>query len=117
MPFAPRPLPDAADLWDRYSYNPLTGELFSLKHPKRKSFGYKDKLGYLSTVIRWHGKSQNVMIHRVVWKWITGKEPGMTIDHINRVRHDNRFWNMRIADMVMQRNNRNDSRKAKVASA
>ena len=109
MPFEPKALPPAADLWERYSYNPLTGELFSLKHPKRKAFGYKDKNGYLQSVIRWHGSKQNVMIHRVIWKWVHGLEPGVTIDHINRQRSDNRFWNLRIADWVTQMNNRADN--------
>ena len=63
----------------------------------------------MATVVRWHGHAQNVMIHRLVWKWVTGEEPGVTIDHINRQRSDNRFWNLRIADWVTQMNNRADN--------
>lgn len=106
MPIKPKALPPAADLWERYAYNPLTGTLHSLRHPKRKGFGYKDKSGYLNTVIDWHGTRQNVMIHRLVWKWVTGEEPGDTIDHIDRDRSNNRFWNLRIADWSIQMRNR-----------
>ena len=109
MPFKPRQLPDAADLWERYAYNPLTGEVFSRLHPKRKALGYRSRLGYMQTVIRWHGEVQNVFMHRLVWKWVHGTEPGETIDHINRIRWDNRAWNLRIADMFLQRSNRSDS--------
>lgn len=117
MPFKPRQLPDAADLWERYAYNPLTGQVFSRLHPKRKALGYCSRLGYMQTVIRWHGEVQNVFIHRLVWKWVHGSEPGETIDHINRVRSDNRAWNLRIADMFVQRSNRRDSAKARTVSA
>lgn len=109
MPFKPRQLPNAADLWERYAYNPLTGEVFSRLHPKRKALGYPSRLGYMQTVIRWHGEVQNVFMHRLVWKWVHGTEPGETIDHINRIRTDNRAWNLRIADMFTQRANRSDS--------
>ena len=106
MPFQPKPLPPAADLWERYSYNPLTGTLHSLKHPKRKSFGYADRSGYLNTIIRWHGKQQNVMIHRLIYKWVTGEEPGETIDHIDRNKQNNCIWNLRVADWSTQMQNR-----------
>lgn len=106
MPFKPNPLPPAAELWARYSYNPLTGTLHSLKHPKRRSFGYLDKSGYLNTVIGWHGKRQNVMIHRLVYKWVTGEEPGETIDHIDRNKQNNCIWNLRVADWSTQMQNR-----------
>ena len=106
MPFEPKPLPSAADIWERYSYDPLTGELHSRRHPKRKGFGYKDRSGYMATVVRWHGHTQNVMIHRLVWKWVTGEEPGETIDHIDRNRSNNRFWNLRVASWSTQMQNR-----------
>jgi len=35
---------------------------------------------------------------RIVWKWVTGKEPERLIDHINRDRTDDRFWNLREVD-------------------
>ena len=107
MPLQAKPLPPAADLWERYSYNPLTGELFSRLHPRRKALGAYDKAGYLQSKIEWHGgRSINVMMHRLIWKWCHGSEPGMTIDHKDHNRSNNRIWNLRIADMVAQRRNR-----------
>lgn len=110
MPFKPTQLPPAADIWERYAYNPLTGQLFSRLHPRRKALGAYDKAGYLQSKIEWHGgPTINVMMHRLIWKWCHGSEPGMTIDHKDRIRDNNRIWNLRVADMVMQRNNRRDS--------
>ena len=107
MPLKAKPLPPAADLWDRYSYNPLTGELFSRLHPRRKALGGYDRAGYLQTKIEWYGeRTLNVLIHRVIWKWCSGSDPADTIDHIDQNRDNNRIQNLRIADMTTQRRNR-----------
>ena len=45
-------------------------------------------------------------IHRIIWKWVTGEEPGYTIDHINRIPSDNRIRNLRVADWSTQMLNR-----------
>ena len=104
MPFKPKALPPVADLWERYSYNPLTGELFSLRRPSLPAVGRPDKSGYL--VINMRGVPGKTSLHRLIYKWVHGTEPGETIDHINRVRDDNRFWNLREADWATQLENR-----------
>ncbi len=38
------------------------------------------------------------MNHRIIWKMMTGEEPISEIDHINNVRSDNRWCNLRLAD-------------------
>ena len=107
MPLQAKPLPPAADLWERYSYNPLTGELFSRRHPKRKALGTSHRrAGHLETRLLWCEPQQCAQIHRIIWKWVTGEEPGYTIDHVNRVPWDNRIWNLRVADWSTQMKNR-----------
>jgi HNH endonuclease len=39
----------------------------------------------------------NYSAHRLIWLWMTGEWPHEEIDHVNRIRHDNRFCNLREA--------------------
>lgn len=48
---------------------------------------------------------RQVFAHRVAWKWMTGEDPDQ-IDHINGVRNDNRFVNLRAADNMINSRNR-----------
>lgn len=106
MPIKARPLPPAADLWERFSYNPLTGELFGRKDPN-KPLGCKSPHGYLLIGMRCPD-NRNMYAHRVAWKWVTGQEPPSMIDHIDRNPANNRFWNLRPADRFINRRNRAD---------
>ena len=100
------PLPDAAVLWDRFDYKPLSGELVSKRIPKTKG---KQNRRYICQSVVIDGKTRQMKTHRAVWKWCTGRDPSLTIDHINRDTHDNRIWNLREAtDAEQQRNRRNN---------
>lgn len=55
--------------------------------------GSKTRVGYLQ--VRIFGKYYK--IHRLVWLIETGNWPNEQIDHINRVKSDNRFGNLRDA--------------------
>lgn len=104
MPFKANPLPPAADLWERYSYNPLTGEIFSLKRPNwRKPLGRINSYGYV--VLNLKFAKRHVLVHRIIWKWVTGEEPAESLDHINRIKTDNRIQNLRSADALVQNRN------------
>ena len=89
-------LPAAADLWEQLSYNPLTGEMF-WRVPKQgrqlnRPAGTWDN-GYRKVVIC----EQPCLLHRVVWMWMTGEDPGdLYLDHIDRDRGNNRWWNLRV---------------------
>lgn len=49
-----------------------------------------------------------VPTHRIAWAWMTGEWPEHEIDHINRVRSDNRWINLRKA--TLQENMLNKSK-------
>lgn len=43
--------------------------------------------------------------HRLAWFYVTGQWPELDIDHINGVRHDNRFCNLRAVTRKQNREN------------
>jgi hypothetical protein len=49
--------------------------------------------GYIN--IRINGT--DYLAHRLIWLWQTGSWPREEIDHVNRIRHDNRWVNLREA--------------------
>lgn len=79
-------------------YDPNTGiftRLISISNNAQKSSiaGNKNVRGYRR--IRIEGKEY--LEHRLVWLYVHGYMPPQEIDHINRVRHDNRLKNLRLA--------------------
>ena len=107
MPRAYKPLPPAAELWERYDYKPLTGELV-LREPRGclpagTAVGSLSGNGYLYA----GHNGRQVTIHRLIWKWGTGSEPtDQDIDHINQQRTDNRLWNLRAVSRTLNCLNR-----------
>lgn len=48
---------------------------------------------------------KNYYAHRLAWLYVYGEFPKNTIDHINRVKHDNRICNLRLANFTEQQFN------------
>jgi hypothetical protein len=69
--------------------------------------GYKGLDGYL----RVHIGRKPELLHRLAWLWMTGKWPTAQLDHINCVRDDNRFANLREA--TAEENTRNCGPRAR----
>ena len=44
--------------------------------------------------------------HRLAWFYVTGVMPVLQVDHKNRIRHDNRFVNLRLDELSEQSANR-----------
>ena len=80
------------------TYNLDTGDFvwameLSFRAGVGKKAGCLDRAGY--TVIRIKGKLYKA--HRLAWLYMTGEWPVSLIDHINGVKADNRFCNLREA--------------------
>lgn len=56
--------------------------------------GYKNAHGYIEVTIG----PKYYSAHRIIWKIVTGIEPPAVIDHINQIRDDNRWCNLRESD-------------------
>jgi hypothetical protein len=99
MAKAYKPLPATEELWECFEYKPLTGELI-WRNVKRKKVipgstaGCINKLGYRSVCF----KLEHYQAHRLIWTWITGKDPEeYQIDHIDGKPSNNIWWNLRLA--------------------
>lgn len=88
----------------KYKYHPDGYLVFEdCPHLKKigKRAGTTDKLGYRR--VRYEGKLH--LEHRVIWKMLKGYWP-KELDHINRIRDDNRIENLR--EVTHQQNRRNN---------
>lgn len=108
MARAYKPLPSVAELWELFEYKPLTGELVW-----RVRTGRRVHVGSIAGCLKPRGyvelclKGCNYTNHRIIWCWVTGNDPAlMHVDHINRNRQDNRFFNLRLATKEQNRHNR-----------
>jgi len=84
-----------AELKKILTYNPLTGRFtwkkISGNIKKDGSAGSKACYGYMQIKI-----NRNVYkMHRLAWLYMTGKWPEGEIDHINQIKDDNRWLNLR----------------------
>ena len=102
----PKPLPPVETLREYFSYDPETGIVIRLRktnHNQRigEVVGSQDFRGYVYAAYR----GQRILLHRLVWKLMTGKDPAKDIDHKNQIKNDNRWCNLREADKSQNQSN------------
>lgn len=79
------------ELKKHINYNPETG-VFTRVNSTRWDFAGGDTgTGYKRISI----KGKTYKAHRLAWLYVTGNMPDGVIDHINGIRDDNRFCNLR----------------------
>ena len=99
-------LPSQEELHKLFHYDTQSGKLYwKIKPTARINIG--DEAGcYHSNGYRWvMYKYKRYYTHRLVWKHVYGTDPVNEIDHINRIRDDNRIENLR--DVCHQKNANN----------
>ena len=89
--------PSIEQLWERYSYNPLTGR-FHRRNTDREITGSVNMRGAyrqhrLGVTIK--GSTYNGQYGRIVHAWCTGTWCDGEVDHIDRNTSNNRIWNLR----------------------
>lgn len=87
-----------------FDYNPETGTLTKIKYVngnKRGPYEGRARAGAPATNGSRHVRAtigeNNFLAHRLIWIWWHGRAPNGKLDHINRVRDDNRIANLREA--------------------
>ena len=95
-----------------FRYDPDSGDFIIIKPQSNRSksasvAGYVQENGYRRIAIR----RKFFQAHRLVWLWHNGSFPKFGIDHINRVKHDNRIENLREADQKLNSRNASKPRK------
>lgn len=106
-----KPLPEVEELWERYAYNPLTGNL----HHRSGGGGIKQDAvagnvkpdGYRQVSIRKNKRLETFIASRIIWAWYHGRDPGdIEVDHHDRCKLNNRISNLRLATPSQQNANR-----------
>lgn len=110
-----------------FDYNPVNGELrWKIKPHKYASRSAGDIAGTCApkqySIVKWKGECYKA--HNLIWIMNYGEIPeDKTVDHINKVRSDNRLDNLRAENKTNQNLNRNsrgfswDKQKKKWKSA
>ena len=94
------------------TYDPETGALYWSKsggdrRVKGRQWGSKSSSGYINGAVM--GRSYRA--HTIIWIYMTGEYPSEHIDHINGVRDDNRWCNLRMVS------NKENSRNSSLSSS
>jgi len=101
-----------------FSYDPLSGIIFRIAPTIRSDgrsytrcvtqpVGWKNPRGYLDVKSKGLGR---VKLHRLAWLLQTGSWPSNEIDHINGVRDDNRWSNLRDVSRAVNMQNQHKKR-------
>lgn len=99
----------------RFQYDPETGELIRIFSRNTSYIGKMAGVvcpttGYMKISVN----KINYRAHRIAWLLMTGKWPEHQIDHINGIKDDNRFCNLREA--TYSQNNANKKKTIKNVS-
>jgi hypothetical protein len=99
------PLPEWDVLNEWFRYNPATGKVYWRKRPSKRrglNAAGTNSYGYVRIVFR----GTPYAAHRIIWKLVTGKDPGdLEVDHKDLNRANNRWKNLRLATDAQQNRN------------
>jgi hypothetical protein len=96
-------LPSPSDLWEHFELSLWDGTLVRRRVPgyvsKLGTFGARSSRGYVYGMF----KGNRYYAHRLVWLWIYGiLDAKMEVDHIDRNKHNNNIFNLRLVTSRQQ---------------
>ena len=91
-------LPSQALLRERFDYDPASGEF---RYKNGDLVCPESKSRYLLPSVN----GERYLIHRLIWKWMTGEDPLCEVDHRDRNKRNNKWNNLRLADSSQNQGN------------
>lgn len=79
--------------------------IFNSRHSGKEA-GTPNAEGYIVVSVVWAGRQRKRLAARVIWAMHNGAWPAQQIDHINRVRSDNRIENLRDVSLAANQANK-----------
>jgi len=92
-------------LKELFTYDPLTGVFVNLKSAGPRSAGSVAGSRHNAGYVKIFTDGKSYLAHRLAYLYMVGELPSEHMDHINHVRNDNRWANLRMVGQV--ENNRN----------
>lgn len=83
-------MPSQAVLREWFDYDPETGEL---RYKSGEEVCPNSQRSYKLVMV----KGERYLIHRIIWKWMTGEDPTERVDHRDRNKRNNKWNNLRLA--------------------
>lgn len=93
---ARKPLPSQERLRELFDLDPMTGRLYNKVTRSSKAVA-----GQMTGSVRPDGywtvyfDGRSYQQHNIVYKWVTGMEPPVILDHADDDKGNNAFWNLR----------------------
>lgn len=97
-----------AEVKNEVEYDPDTGNFIRLRGKGKGNLAGSINKYKQYVYIRIAGK--RYMAHRIAWLYVYGASPDGDIDHINRIKHDNRIANLRVVSKSDNQHNHPKSR-------
>ena len=99
---APRPLPTQQELHDLYDYSVVTGLLYH-KSNGQPVTPAPDNRGYRRARVGGEHR-RNFLQHRLIWRWVTGEDPGeLTVNHVDNDPTNNAWHNTTVVYALLLR--------------
>lgn len=89
----PKKFIDRKLLKKHVEYDPETGQFKNKIATPRMRVGHVFSTKYPGNYVQIYVDKQNYAAHRAAWVYMTGKQPD-EIDHLNGIKHDNRWSNL-----------------------